>query len=412
MSTNQMGHLEEFEAGHEDRVTVLHVNYDGSRILTASIDHRVKVWNVDKKTGERVLVDTFTAHDADIRDAKFIHPTVGSYIGTVAADLKFFLWAEDVTQAFNSGRRFKPIASIPSTPRVPFTSLDFRTVDNIYTYLALIDRQGLLSIYEPSSPDDLKDWTLLDQFHVCFPVPNRGDETSFKVRWDRNETPLPYTNSLSDDDKQLGLIVSSVNDVKIYHSATDTDQPSNIHNESSASHRITFHEAFRLPTHPSLVRDVAWSSFNIRGVERIASACKDGAVRVFELALVPSQSFDLPGTDPTASISSNSRNIRNRRPQESSLTHAITGRPNTSSNPSSGKLPREYNFPFAYQIQHVSTLPAHGDAWSVSWDGQGQVLMSGGSDGVTKLWRKSVQGGQWMLFADQAVELTSTEEDE
>ncbi len=38
--------------------------------------------------------------------------------------------------------------------------------------------------------------------------------------------------------------------------------------------------------------------------------------------------------------------------------------------------------------------------------------MSGGSDGVTKLWRKSVQEGKWMLFADQAVEFGETEEGE
>lgn len=63
-----MDGAEQFEAGHEDRVTVLHSNYDGSRILTASIDHRIKVWDRDPTTGERSLVETFTAHDADIRD--------------------------------------------------------------------------------------------------------------------------------------------------------------------------------------------------------------------------------------------------------------------------------------------------------------------------------------------------------
>lgn len=65
-----MSLMEEFEPGHNDRVTVLNVNYDGTRILTASIDHRVKVWNRNKVTGERSLVDTFSAHDADIRDVR------------------------------------------------------------------------------------------------------------------------------------------------------------------------------------------------------------------------------------------------------------------------------------------------------------------------------------------------------
>lgn len=335
---------------------------------------------------------------------------MGSYIGTIAADLKFQLWGEDVSQAFNSGRRFRLITSIPSTPRVPFASLDFKTLDHVYTYLALIDRQGLLSVYEPSSPDDLKEWILLDQFSVCSPVPGRGDETSFKVQWDPNEVPLPYINSLSDEDKQLGLLVAGLNEVKIYHSKSETDTATAGLEGNGASHRVTFHECFRLPTHPSLVRDVAWSSYNIRGLERIATACKDGSVRIFELSGIPSQSQTENGDSVTKSTQGSGRRARRPLPQ-SSLTSAITGR----SNSTSGNVAPDVgvaNFPFTYKIQHLSTLAAHGDVWAVAWDGQGQILMSAGSDGVTKLWRKAIQSGQWMLYADQAVDFGSNNEDE
>ncbi|ETN46078.1 uncharacterized protein HMPREF1541_00262 [Cyphellophora europaea CBS 101466] len=399
-----MMEVEQFEPGHDDRVTVLHANYDGSRLLTASIDHRVKVWDRDPKTGDRTLIETFTAHDADIRDAKFVNPTVGSYIGTVAADLKFQLWGEDVSQGFNTGRRFRLITSIPSTPRVPFASLDFKTVDHVYTYLALIDRQGLLSVYEPTSPDDLKEWVLLDQFNVSSSVPGRGDESSFKVRWDQNEVPLPYINSLSDDDKQMSLVVSSLNEVKIYHSRNEADSTATTGESNGASHRLTFHEAFRLPTHPALVRDVAWASYNIRGTERIATACKDGSVRIVELAVIESQAYVQNGDSSSRSGQGGGRGSR-RPPPQSSLTSAITGRSNSSMNNNAAEA-RAADLPFTYKIQHSSTLPAHGDAWSVAWDGQGQILMSGGSDGVTKLWRKSIQSGQWMLYADQAVDFS------
>lgn len=63
-----MAPTQPFDAGHNDRVTAVHANFYGTRILTASIDHRIKVWERDPKTGERTLLDTFTAHDADIRD--------------------------------------------------------------------------------------------------------------------------------------------------------------------------------------------------------------------------------------------------------------------------------------------------------------------------------------------------------
>jgi WD40 repeat protein len=64
----KMATIDDFEPGHHDRVTVLHVSFDGTRILTASADHRVKAWERNPETGQRTLTDTWTAHDADIRD--------------------------------------------------------------------------------------------------------------------------------------------------------------------------------------------------------------------------------------------------------------------------------------------------------------------------------------------------------
>ena len=60
--------VEEFEPGHADRVTVVDVNSDGSRLATGSIDHRIKIWDLDEVSGGKSLVETFTAHAADIRD--------------------------------------------------------------------------------------------------------------------------------------------------------------------------------------------------------------------------------------------------------------------------------------------------------------------------------------------------------
>jgi WD40 repeat protein len=69
-----MATVDDFEPGHQDRVTVLHINFDGTRILTASADHRVKVWERNAQTGQRTLTETWTAHDADIRDVLTDYP--------------------------------------------------------------------------------------------------------------------------------------------------------------------------------------------------------------------------------------------------------------------------------------------------------------------------------------------------
>ncbi|KAK6369853.1 hypothetical protein LTS17_009303 [Exophiala oligosperma] len=441
-----MGRSTEFVTGHHDRVTVLHTNFNGTRILTASIDHRIKVWQRDPKTGERTLIDTFTAHDADIRDAKFLHPTLGSHIASIGNDLKFHLWTEDVSQAPNSGRRFRRTSTIPSTPRVPFVSMDLKTVDNIYTTLALIDRQGLLSIYEPTSPDDLKDWTLVDTFNVCgSSPPTRGDETSFKVRFDPNPTPLAYMNSLSDDRGQLSLVVSVLNEFKIYRSVVpggdSSSTSSGVGANDGASHRVMFFEAARSRRHPALIRDVAWAPFSVRGTDRVVTACKDGTVRVFELAVTeaPERGSTAAATNTTvtdvAAPGSAVQNASTRRQQpqqqqqqqqpqqhyQSSLTTGLIGRNSGAGNPSAASASAStasraartgHAFPFQTNVQSSTALDdAHTDAWSVSFDGQGQVLMSSGSDGVTKFWRKSVQDGRWLLFAGQEVLDTDADTD-
>lgn len=471
-----MAELEEFDTGHKDRVTVLHINYYGTRILTGSIDHRIKVWDRDISTGQHILIDTFTAHDADIRDAKWLHPTTGSHIATIGNDLKFCLWQEDPSQAPASGRRFRPIYTIRSKARVPFVSLDIRNIDNIYTVLAMIDRQGLLSIYEPTNPDEFKDWTLVDQFNVCSPnpAPGRGEETSFKVRFDPNVTPLPYMNSLTNERKQLSLVVTAMREVKIYHSvSTSHAKPDNSDSASGASYRFKFFEATRLPTHPTLVRDVAWAPFNCRGYDRIATACKDGAVRIFDLAvtgnnLSASSSAAAFGTlranagsdGLTVGHAGYSTAQQQQQKPQSSLTSAITGAPSTAAHhhasATSTSTPSSrtgYPFPYKYTIisptqltsqsqpQNRSTPPssntntaqppphqqqqqstttpsqtppipissalatAHADAHSVSWDPQGQVLLSHGSDGTGKFWRRAASADrEWLVFAEQVVE--------
>ena len=38
--------------------------------------------------------------------------------------------------------------------------------------------------------------------------------------------------------------------------------------------------------------------------------------------------------------------------------------------------------------------------------------MSNGADGVTKMWKRSIMGGEWLLFSDQAIDLDEESDDE
>jgi hypothetical protein len=62
------GGFADFDAGHRDMVSVTKFNFYGNRIVTASSDHRMKVW--DLKDNQWQLTDTWRAHDAEIRDVR------------------------------------------------------------------------------------------------------------------------------------------------------------------------------------------------------------------------------------------------------------------------------------------------------------------------------------------------------
>lgn len=66
MASNQS--FTTFEPSHLDVVLAVDFNYYGTRMATASADHRVKVY--DRKEDSWNLVDTFGAHDAEITDVR------------------------------------------------------------------------------------------------------------------------------------------------------------------------------------------------------------------------------------------------------------------------------------------------------------------------------------------------------
>jgi nucleoporin SEH1 len=59
-----------FAHGHQDLVLAVDFNYFGTRMVTASSDHRLKVW--DKKDDAWSLVESWKAHDAEIVDVSGI----------------------------------------------------------------------------------------------------------------------------------------------------------------------------------------------------------------------------------------------------------------------------------------------------------------------------------------------------
>jgi nucleoporin SEH1 len=265
-----------FDHGHNDLVLAVDFNFYGMRMVTASSDHRLKVW--DKKDDTWTLIDTWRGHDAEVVDVKWNGPFTGSIIGSVGEDGKFNLWEEDVLEPPHSARRFKKIFSIRSETKIPFCSLDFKNL-NMETYAALITRDGHLSVYEPVDHDDLSgEWTTTMQKYVCA-TPLRQNETGFRVAWHKEKVPCWTAVEAGLDKRALSLAVAAMNTVKIFR--TDKERK--------------WYQAAELTGARAIVRDVAWANGSMRGYDILATASKDSSVRIYEVSTMAGQA-DPPAT--------------------------------------------------------------------------------------------------------------------
>jgi len=190
---------------------------------------------------------------------------VGEILGSVGEDGLLRIWQENVSESPNSGRRFRRIFEQPSASRVPYMSLDFKNIGT-ETYLAAISRDGQLTICEPIDHDDLAEWQIMWQDYLC-KTPSRTDETGFRVCWHREKMPAWPAILAGLDRRSLSLAVSVMDTVKIFR--TDKERK--------------FYTAAGLTGARGLIRDVAWSNGSMRGYDTIATASKDGYIRVYEL---------------------------------------------------------------------------------------------------------------------------------
>ncbi|CEL01433.1 Putative Complex: the Seh1 protein from S. cerevisiae interacts with Nup84 [Aspergillus calidoustus] len=363
----------DFDTGHRDLVTVTKFNFYGNRIVTASSDHRMKVW--DQQDGEWQLIDTWRAHDAEIRDATWNGPFTGQHIGSVGEDMKCKIWQEDVTQPPNSGRRFRTIFRMTAPQRHPFVSIDFRNID-LESWLAVITRDGFLRVMEPVSPDSLADWQTVDEFRVCT-APQRGEETSFKVQFHHDPTDITHSILPSWDRKSLSLVVAAMDSIKVYR--TDANR--------------RFYHAIELTGHGGLVRDISWANGSVRGYDLIASGCKDGFVRVFEvhtsLASNNSRESDRNHTPSSASQSS-------RTTVQSGIGSALANRAPTSMTSRSTTGDSQFKH-FSKEVACIDSK--HLDVWQVEFSYAGDCLISSGDDGVVRFWKKALSG-EWLEYAE------------
>lgn len=363
--------MQQFSTGHKDLVLAIAYNLYGTRLATASADHLLKVWDQRPDSDEWSVTDTWLAHDAEVTDVKWTYPFVGEHIGSVGEDGTLKIWQEDVNQSINSSRRFTKIFQLNTSTDVPFMSLDFKSIATD-TFLAAITRDGHLTVCEPDEQGSLAAWKTIWSDYICR-TPSRMQENSFRVTWHKEKLPAWPAVSAGLDRKSLALAVSVGETVRVLR--TDKDRK--------------FYDAAMLDGSSGLVRDVDWANGSVRGFDIIATACKDGFVRIYELHTPEDIAMSAPRPGSTTQSTPALRPIR------SGIGAGLAG--STKNKHEDGS---DAPGVVRQDVKLAAELATHaGMPWRVTWSFAGDFLASTGDDGSVKFWKKSVDG-KWMEVVD------------
>lgn len=232
-------------------------------------------------------------------------------------------------------------------------SLDFKNIGT-ETYLAVISRDGQLTVCEPVDHDNLSEWQIMWQDYLC-KTPQRTEETGFRLCWHHEKLPAWPAVMAGLDRKSLSLAVSVMDTVKIFRSDKDRK----------------FYTAAELHGSNSLIRDVAWANGSMRGFDVIATASKDGYVRVYEL--------HTPGVSETTAssrskqvveVSSGLKSPTYSKPNQSGIGAGLAGGPRSGRNEEQDR-PGRVN----QEVKLVAELLAHeGAVWRVEFSQMGKSI--------------------------------------
>jgi len=175
--------------------------------------------------------------------------------------------------------------------------------------IASIGSDGILRIYESTDPSDLSQWSNIEEVSVLKNAVASHLQSDFSVSW----CPSKFSSEK--------FIVSALEQAYIYYRNETTNK---------------FCQGVVLPEHKGLIRSVSWAPTMGRSYDLIATACKDGFVRIFRL-------------------------------EEFKKTDGIS-----------------------LQITLLNSFNDHeGEVWNVSWNLTGTILSSCGDDGLIRLYKSN-----------------------
>ena len=243
--------------------------------------------------------------------------------------------------------------------------------------LAFISTDAAVHVYECREPQDLTHWLAIDVVHVLPAAPPRESEVSFCLafcpsRWGGEQ-----------------LVVGAMDTVRVYR-----------HNAAGK-----FRAAEELPGHGGLVRDVSWAVSMGRSYHLIATACKDGHVRIFKLAsssapeglAMSRASITTAITTATTATAATAAAVPasgtpGRQRGGAGLSQGL-GADDLVPPPDTATLADDNEVGERWSVDKVADFGDHrSQVWKVAWNATGTILSSAGDDGKVRLWKAAING--------------------
>lgn len=331
--------MKPFIAGHQDLVHDIAYDFYGSRIATCSSDQHIHVFDKDAATGWE-QVDSWKAHDSAVVKVCWAGPEYGQIIASCSHDATVRVFEEDPRELPNSGKRWKKRHTVTDF-RGPIYDIEFAP-SHLGLKLASIGCDGVLRIHEPLDPSSLAgDWSTSAEINLLTNLAARHLQSSFALSW----SPSPYFKEY--------IVVCALEDAIIFK---------RVDNSPNAK----YVKVGELPGHDGLIRDVAWAPSMGRGYQLIATASKDGFVRVFRVMETKSKLQ----SDAASSDVLQGNNFLDPDSDSMAVSDSEAATP--------------------LDVQLLSSFDDHhGEVWRVSWNLTGTILASAGDDARVRFWKAS-----------------------
>ncbi|KAI1316907.1 epoxide hydrolase, soluble (sEH) [Mortierella claussenii] len=315
-----MNQVTKFDGTHEDLIHDVAFNYYGNRLATCSSDQKIKIWDYNEAEGVWESNISFKAHSCAVLKTSWAHPEYGQVLASCSFDRSVIVWEESYHDAV---KKWTAVATLRDGNG---TVQDVEFAPNhLGLRLAIVAADGLVKIYEAMDVTSLAHWTMIDSFPVG-EGPSRDEEGNHCLSW--------CTSKFTAQMMVVGCAKDHV--AKIFRQ--------DLNNKWQACEI--------LGGHGGVVHDVSWAPNMGRSYHLIATACKDGHVRIFKLT-------------------------------DDNQGGALTG----------GWTRKMFN------VTCIADFADHNaEVWRVEWNITGTILSSSGDDGKVRLW-KATYTGDWKCMS-------------